>query len=141
MKKYLQSFICMLLLAAFAFAGNIPPAVEKAFGEKFPGATGVKWDKENAHEYEASFLWKGQRYSANFNESGEWLETESTVTFHSLPEKIKSAFNDGHKGATVKAAASIENSKNNLSYEVEYKEGVKTHEAFYSSDGTELKKK
>ena len=82
----------MALLCAFAtsFAqGKTPAAVFTAFNKKFPNVTKVKWDRENAHEYEASFEWKGKKLSANFSNTGNWLETESPITFIQLPEKVK----------------------------------------------------
>lgn len=132
----------MVLSCAFAscFAqSKTPAAVTTAFNQKFPNATHVKWDKENVHEYEALFQWNGIEYSANFSDSGEWLETESPLTFNQLPESVQKTFNASHKGATVKAVAKIETSKGETKYEVEIKQGIKTVELFYKTDGTEIK--
>ena len=140
MKKII--FVAMVIVFAFAtsFAqSKAPTAVTTAFNHKFSNATKVKWDKENAHEYEAEFEWKGEKYSANFSDKGEWLETESPITFNQLPEKVQTAFNVSHKRATVKAAAKIETSKGTTKYEVEIKQGVKTVELFYTADGKEAK--
>ena len=135
-------FVAMVLLCAFAscFAqGKTPKIVTTAFSQKFPNASNVKWDKENTHEYEASFEWKGVNYSANFNDTGEWLETEIPTSFNQLPDKVQAAFNASHKGSTVKAASKIETSKGTTKYEVEIKQGIKTVEFFYTEDGTEIK--
>lgn len=132
----------MALVCAYAtsFAqSKTPTAVTTAFNQKFPYATKVKWGKENAYEYEASFEWKGEKLSANFSDTGEWLETESPIAFNQLPEKVQSAFNVAHKGATVKAVAKIETSKGITKFEVEFKQGVKTVELFYTADGKEIK--
>lgn len=128
-----------LLLSTLTFAGNAPTAVQKAFDQKFPNATAIKWDKENSHEYEASFEWKGEKHSANFSDSGEWLETESPSAFDQLPEKVQTVFNTSHNGATVKAVATIETSKGVTKYEVEFKQGGKTVELFYTANGEETK--
>lgn len=140
MKKII--FVATVIICAIAtsFAqSKTPTAVTTAFNQKFSNATKVKWDKENAHEYEAGFEWKGAKYSANFSDTGEWLETESPITFNQLPEKVQTVFNGSHKGATVKAVAKIETSKGITKYEVEIKQGVKTVELFYTTDGTETK--
>lgn len=132
----------MALICAYAtsFAqSNAPVAVTTAFNQKFPNATNVKWDKETDHEYEASFDWKGVKHSANFSDTGEWLETESPTTFSQLPEKVQTAFNASHKGATIKVIAKIETSKGTTKYEVEIKQGIKTVEFFYDANGNELK--
>lgn len=116
-----------------------PKVVITTFNQIFPNATNVKWDKENAHEYEASFKWKGEKHSANFNDTGEWLETESPITFNQLPEKVQSAFNTSHKGITIKAITKIETSKGQTHYEVEIKKGLKTVEFFYDANGSIIK--
>lgn len=135
-------FVAMALVCAYAtsFAqSKTPTAVTTAFNQKFPNASKLKWDKENAHEYEASFELKGEKLSANFSDKGEWLETESPISFNQLPEKVQSAFNSAHNGATVKAIAKIETSKGITKFEVEFKQGAKTVELFYTADGEEIK--
>lgn len=141
MKKLIFTLAGIALLSVLAFAITPPEAVKKAFAEKFPNATGVKWDKENAHEYEASFSWDGGTYSANFSDRGEWLETEHTIAFNALPGNVQARFNTTHKGAKVKAAAIIETAKGETKYEIEVKKKLKTVEFFYNSEGTEIKNK
>ncbi len=53
--------------------------------------------------------------------------------------KVQTAFNASHKGATVKAVATIETSIGVTKYEVEFKQGGKTVELFYTADGGETK--
>lgn len=140
MKKIIFVATVIICSIATSFAqSKTPTAVTTAFNQKFSNATKVKWDKENAHEYEAGFEWKGAKYSANFSDTGEWLETESPTTFKQLPEKVQTAFNASHKGAKVIAVAKIETSKGTTKYEVEFKQGVKTVELFYTADGIETK--
>lgn len=130
----------LLCASATSFAqSKTPMAVTTAFNQKFPNATNVKWDKENDHEYEAGFDWKGVKHSVNFSDTGEWLETESLITFSQLPEKVQTSFNASHKGATIKAVAKIETSKKTTKYEVEIKQGIKGVEFFYDANGSELK--
>jgi hypothetical protein len=140
MKKII--FVAMAIVCAYATsfaAGKTPAAATAAFSKKFPDATNVKWGKEDAHNYEAEFELKGVKYSANFSDTGEWLETESPSIFNQLPEKVQQAFSQAHKGAKVKAVAQIETSKKGTMYEVEIRKGVKTVEFYYNSDGAEVK--
>ncbi len=104
----------MAVICAYATsfaAEKTPAATKEAFSKKFPNATEVKWGKEEEHNYEAEFKLDGKTYSANFSDTGEWLETESPFTFNELPEKVQQSFNQAHKGAKVKAVAKIETSK------------------------------
>ena len=140
MKKIILVAVAVICAYATSFAtSKTPIAAIVAFNKKFPNATNVKWGKENAHNYEAAFKLNGITYSANFSDSGEWLETESPITFNQLPEKVQQAFNLVHKGAKVKAAAQIETSKQGTIYEVEITKGIKTVEFFYNANGAETK--
>ena len=137
MKKIFFVALAIIGSSATTFAqSKAPKAIETAFNAKFPKATKVKWDKENATEYEANFVLNGLKHSANYSISGEWLETESLTTFDKMPEKVQQAFNTAHKGAKIKAVAKIENAKNETLYEIEVKKGLKAVEYFYNADGT-----
>lgn len=73
MKNIFSMMLIYMGLITVAFAQNTKPteAAEKAFRQQFPNAKEVKWDKENEHEYEASFVLDGKKGSANFSASGE----------------------------------------------------------------------
>lgn len=140
MKKII--FVALVLMCTYAtnFAQNMAPlATVKAFKQKFPNATNVKWGKENPNNYEASFELKSTKYSANFSDIGEWLETESPYSFGQLPEKVQAGFKKIHNDVIPKAVSKIETSKKGTIYEIEVAEGVKTVELFYKPDGTETK--
>jgi hypothetical protein len=55
--------------------------------------------------------------SANFSAKGEWLETEHTISFHPLPDKVQASFPSSHKRAVVKVVAKIETSKEIAKFE------------------------
>lgn len=138
MRKYI--FVAMVLLCAVAtsFAqSKIPSAVLNAFHQKFPNASHIKWEKENAHEYEAAFEYTGEHLSSNFSDAGAWLETERSLTFNQLPEIVQQAFRVAHKGATIKEVAKIERAYGDSLFEVEFKKGLKTVEVLYTPEGKE----
>jgi len=140
MNKIILTALVLLSTAVSIFAqSKTPQAVLDAFNKKFPNATNVKWDKENAHEFEASFNLKGVDYSANYSDTGEWMETESNIAFNDLPKNVQTTFNASHPNAKVKEVAKIETSKGQTQFELEMKQGMKTVEFLYNSDGTEIK--
>lgn len=140
MKKIILVAVALISAGATGFAQiKTPSAVTTAFQQRFPNATQIKWDKENAHEYEATFEWNGEKRSANYTDTGEWLETESPISFHELPENVKVAFNVAHQGASVKAVSKIETAKGISKFEIEFKQGLRTFERFYTADGKEIK--
>jgi len=67
---------------------NVPAAVTKAFNSRYPGATNVKWGKENAKEFEAEFKLNGDNVSANFGADGSWVETETVIKVTDLPAAV-----------------------------------------------------
>ena len=140
MKKI--SFVALAIICSYAtcFAqSKTKNLAVLAFNLKFPNATKVKWEKENATEYEANFLLDGIKHSANYSINGKWLETESIVTFSELPEMVQNSFNLQHKGAKLKLASKIENYKDQNYYEIEVKKGLKTVEYFFTADGKSFK--
>ncbi len=140
MKKIILAATVMIVTYATSFAQSKTPAsVVTTFNKIYPDATKVKWDKENDHNYEASFELKGVNYSANFNENGEWLELEIPYSFDQLPEKVQNAFNASHKGVVPKAVSKIETAREVIIYEIEFQQGAKVTELFYTEDGAETK--
>ena len=139
MTKLFLSVAGFLMFSTLTFAATPPASVMKAFNLKFPNATKVKWDKENAHEYEASFVMNNAKYAANYTDKGEWLETESPLSYKQLPAEVQKAFTTAHKNETAKLVSKIEQAKGSIKYEIEIKQGLKTVEYFYNTDGSETK--
>jgi Putative beta-lactamase-inhibitor-like, PepSY-like len=140
MQKIILAIVMMVLTANTFAQTKAPAAVAAAFKTKFPTATAVKWDKENAHEYEAGFTADGIKHSANFSDKGVWLETESTIKFADAPQKVQDAFNAAHKGAKIIAIAKIDLADGSTQYEIEMKQKGKTKEYFYTPEGVLIKK-
>lgn len=114
--KHLKVFIMkksILMFAALAFglfacAQTPPKAVADNFAKKFTGATKVKWDQEEANEWEAEFRLNGTEMSASFDNVGAWLETETEISKNSLPETVKTAVSAAYNGWKTDEAESIE---------------------------------
>lgn len=139
MKHIILVTVFVTVIATSCFGKVTPPsAVASAFKQKFPTAINVSWGKENAHEYEADFTENGVKHSANFSESGKWVETETATDFNSLPAKVKASFNAQHKGAKQNEVAKIERA-NGVIYEIEIKEGKKGKDCLYNEDGSSVK--
>ena len=136
MKNFL--LIAILLFSSCVLQSSTPPeAVLKAFKQKFPDATNVKWGKESKTEWEASFILDDNlSASANFSTSGDWLETEKEIPVTRIPEVIVSAIQKADKNSKIVGGAVIENSKSETIYEADVKTGFKKKEVFYKPDGS-----
>lgn len=137
MTKYIAIIMLTICSISASALGKVivPEVVQKAFNTKFPNATISKWVKENATEYEAVFTLNGNQQSANFKNTGEWLETETTILFDQLPISVSQSFIKIHPNSIPKAVAKIETNEGIIKYEIEFKNGVKMVEEFYNEKG------
>jgi len=136
MKKYFLLMITLLAITLSGFALKVPKAVTEAFTKKFPGATDIKWGKENAEEYEADFKLNGKIMSANFLADGRWTETEETINITALPVAVTTAVKTKYPNHTIIGADKIEKANGQITYEVELKNGSKKLEVILNDDGS-----
>jgi hypothetical protein len=139
MKKIFLVIVSMLAIAAYTYAVDVPKAIADAFAKKFPGATNIKWGKENAKEYEAEFKLNGKSISANFLTDGTWVETESEIPAAELPAAITTVLQTSYKAAAVLKVFKIVKAKGDTTYEVEIKGAGKKKELIFNTDGTLLR--
>ncbi len=135
--------VAMMSISAFAqkiSADKVPEAVKSAFKAKFPTATKVNWGMENTTEFEAEFKLDGEELSANFDNTGKWLETETEIKVTDLPYEIKTALAKDFDGYQIKEASKIESAKEGTCYEAEIKKGGETFDVLYTAKGKMLSK-
>ena len=138
MKKLLILSV-LLAFSTILLASNPPEIVTKAFLQKFPKATEIKWSKENSNEWEASFKLENVTISANYSNTGEWIETETEIPVSKIPEQVIKSINQSYKGWQIQGGAIIEKAKSDTVYEVDIKSGISKKEVLYKSDGTLIK--
>ena len=139
--RSLLSLACFIFL--FATIGcsqkitekDLPAAVKTAFATKFPGATDVKWGKENAKEYEAEFKLNNTSVSANFKTDGSWTETETTIPSSELPAAVTNTVNKKYPGAVYGVTEKIEKPGAKILYEVNITMNGKKKEIELNPDG------
>ena len=143
--KSLLSLACFIF--SFATIGcsqkitekDLPAAVKTAFTTKFPGATDIKWGKENAKEYEAEFKHNNTSVSANFKTDGTWTETETTILSSELPAAVTDAVKTKYPGAVYGITEKIEKPGAKILYEVNITVNGKKKELELNSDGVIVK--
>jgi hypothetical protein len=96
-----------------------PPTEAKAgFEYKFPRATNVKWEKENA-DFEVSFKQDRAEMSAVFDKNGSLKETETEIAVSTLPASAAAYIKQHYAGQKVKEAAKIVKADGTVNYEAE----------------------
>ena len=140
--KHLSVLIGAIAIFSFTACGQagkkIPAGVTEAFTQKFPGATKVKWGKENATEWEAEFMLDGVEYSANFDESGAWMETEYKIGSSDLPATVQATLDEQFGDYKVELAEVTETGEGKL-FELGLKNGKEEMEIVMDGDGKVLK--
>ncbi len=137
--------IAAVLITTVAFAQkiqekDIPAAVVSAFKTKFPTTTKTNWEKENTNEYEAEFKLNGEEISANFDNTGKWLETETEIKTAALPANILATLNKDFGGYKIEEAAKIESAKDGNIFEAEIEKGEESYDVLFTADGNVLSK-
>lgn len=78
----------ILAIGIMAHSQTPPEKVNNAFNKKFANAGEVKWEQEEADEWEVEFNLDGQDMSASFDASGTWMETEGEVKKEDIPAEV-----------------------------------------------------
>jgi hypothetical protein len=91
-KTFISVGLALLMVCACAQEKKVtvPEAVKKAFAAQFPNATKVEWGLEKPGEFEAEFKLNNVEMSANIDEKGTLLETETEIKESDLPQAVKS---------------------------------------------------
>jgi hypothetical protein len=140
--KSLLLLVCLIF--SFATIGcsqkitekDLPAAVKNAFTTKFPGATDIKWEKENKKELEANFKTNKADVSANFDLDGNWVETETTIPASELPAAVANTVNTKYPGAVYGRTEKIEKPGGKILYEVNVTVNGKKKELELNPDGS-----
>ena len=143
MKKVLIAIA--ILVTGFAQAqklkeSEVPKAVKDSFAKRFPNLKGVEWSKESDTEFEAEFKNAGKEQSANFDQAGKWLVTETEIKKADLPQAVQASIAKEFAGYKVEEAEKVETANDGIQYEVALEKGESNYEVLLSADGKMLKK-
>jgi|SRR5450759_1978657 len=145
MKNIFILFVALAFFAVPVFSQKTTPEnVRKEFAKKYPSAQAVKWDSEEANEWEAEFKINGTEMSASFDDKGVWLETETEISVKELPASVTNTIAKNFAGFKTGEASANETPKGK-GYEVELTNGETSLEVIFDNSGkviknTEIKK-
>lgn len=97
---------------------DVPAAVKATLAKLYPGAKGVKWEKEDGN-YEAGLTHTGKELSLVIDAKGNLIETETAIAISALPASIREYVAKHHVGKKIKEAAEIVDAKGKKTYEAE----------------------
>ncbi len=121
-------------------ADKVPAVVTNAFNVKFSSAKDVKWEMEKSGNFEAEFKLNRVEYSANFDQNGKWLKTETEIEVSQLPKGVTDAIAKEFAGYKIDEAEMAVTFDNKITYEIEAKKDKEQYEVKFSPEGNILKK-
>lgn len=140
MKNFL---ILVLVFSIISLTANsqktAPENVKKEFAKKYSAAQSVKWDSEEANEWEAEFTMNGKKMSACFDNAAKWTGTETVITEKELPVAVTNTLNTDFKGYK-KNLIEIYESPEIKGFELELKKGESSLEVIFDNNGKVFKK-
>ena len=119
---------------------EVPTAVKQAFAKNFPSAKEVKWSKENATEFEAEFKAGATEKSANFDQKGNWVVTETEMKKSDLPQAVQASVTKEFAGFKMEEIEKVEKPDNIVLYEMELEKNKTVYEVQFTPDGKMIKK-
>ncbi len=117
------TILAILLLSQGIFSqqvstSKLPAPVKSAFANKFPSATGLKWEKEHNGNYEAKFMENMVSRRTEFDKNGNWVETEKVIKTSEVPKTVSEAVKKTNPGCKMSDAEEIQTSDKGMIYEV-----------------------
>jgi hypothetical protein len=118
---------------------KVPQSVVANFQAKYPGETDPDWELDDNGLWEANFKINGEKYRADFNPNGLWIETENSIKKSNLPKAIKQSIERDYKNLKITEVERVHHHSKGIFYDVEFKQKGKNMDVEYRENGTELK--
>jgi hypothetical protein len=137
---FLMFFAIISLTASCQESKNVkvPQSVEANFMSRYSGETDPDWELDSNGFWEAHFKIDGEKYRADFQSNGLWVETENSIKDSELPEAIKAAIERDYKDEKITEVERVQHHSKGLFYDVEFKKKGKNKDVEYREDGTVL---
>ena len=115
-----------------------PQSVVANFQAKYPGENDPDWHLDSNGYWEANFKIDGEKYRADFEPNGLWIETENSIKRSELPIAIKKSIERDYKDREITEVERVRHYSKGLFYDVELKQEGKNMDVEYREDGTTL---
>lgn len=115
---------------------GVPEAVKISFQNKYPGENDPDWKQDDHGYWESHFKIDGEKYRADFNSDGSWVETENNIKKDELPEAIKKVIAKKYDDEKITEVERVDSAKKGIFYDVEFRQKGKNLDVEFREDGT-----
>ncbi|MEM1328481.1 MAG: PepSY-like domain-containing protein [Bacteroidota bacterium] len=110
-------------------------AYEKAFAAKYSNAKDVDWRMDDNGYHEAHFKIDGDKYRADFDDDGNWRETERSMDYGDLPDAVKETIKEQYDKDDIEEIELVDSSSKGTFYDVEFKDDGKKWDVEINKEG------
>lgn len=118
---------------------KVPEVVQMTFQKKYPGEDDPDWKKDDHGNWESHFKIDGEKYRADFNADGSWIETENSIKTENLPDAVKKKIEEEYPNREITEVEYVNSAKEGKFYDVEFKQKGKNMDVEFREDGTTVK--
>ncbi len=123
MKRGLFLLILIILLTHNSCQNTetikVPQSVAANFIAKYPVIKYPEWVIDQSGYWEARFMLDGNRYRADFQRNGLWIQTENSVKISDLPIEIRHIIDNRFPSSKIVRVTRILHHDKGLSYRIE----------------------
>ncbi|GAA4323428.1 hypothetical protein GCM10023115_52150 [Pontixanthobacter gangjinensis] len=120
---------------------EVPEAVQLAFQKKYPEENDPDWRQDDHGYWESHFKKDGEKYRADFNADGSWVETENDIKKKNLPDAVKKVIKEEYSEYEITEVEHVMNAEKGEFFDVEFKQKGKNKDVMFRKDGSIIPKK
>lgn len=133
-------FTFSLISCGFSQENAMPPSqVKENFLAKYSNAEDLHWEKDAHGYYEAQFKEGEAHLRADFKSSGQWIETEQSITYQDLPSKIREIIEAEYDEEEIVEIEKVDHFEKGIFFDVEFKDKGKNKDIQFTAEGRIIK--
>ncbi|MCM4156840.1 PepSY-like domain-containing protein [Gramella sp. AN32] len=117
---------------------GVPEAVVAAFQKKYPGENDPDWQQDDHGYWESHFKIDGEKYRADFNADGTWVETENSIKKEDLPQVVQDSIDKNYADREITEIEHVINAKKGEFFDIEFKQKGKNMDVEMNKEGKKL---
>jgi hypothetical protein len=116
-------------------AENGEAAYETAFATKYANAKDVDWRMDDNGYHEAHFKIDGDKYRADYDDDGNWRETERSMDYDDLPDAVKETIKEQYDKDDIEEIELVDSATKGTFFDVEFKDDGKRFDVEITKEG------
>ena len=108
------------------------------FQAQYPTAQDADWEVDDKGNLEVQFKLDGEKYRADFESNGNWIETEKSVKWSELPFTVQDQIKAEYDKDDITEIEWVDHKTKGKFYDVEFKQKGKNMDIMYTLKGRKI---